>query len=116
MDEGGQSLSYYLPATGRLTFPQLLKQDLISCSSALIRRELIKGFPTVSDRMHEDFAAWLIFLKDNQIAARRLDEPLLIYRVSRNSKSGNKLRAAFITFQVYRYVRLSFPAALCAWG
>lgn len=116
MDENGQPLSYCLSVPGRLTFRRLLKQNLVSCSSVLIRRELMKGFPAVSERMHEDFAAWLMILRDHQLAACGLDKPLLIYRVSRNSKSGNKLRAALMTFRVYRYIGLPFPAAVYYWG
>lgn len=116
MDEEGQPLSYYLSAPGRLTFRQLLKQNRISCSSVLIRRELMVDFPAASDRMHEDFAAWLMILKNNRMAAQGLDMPLLIYRISRGSKSGNKLNAALMTFRVYRYVGLSLPYALYCWG
>lgn len=116
MDEDGKPLSYYLSAPGRLTFRQLLKQNRISCSSVLIRRELMRDFPVSSDRMHEDFAAWLMILRDNRTAACGLDMPLLVYRVSRGSKSGNKLHAALMTFRVYRYVGLPIPYALYCWG
>ena len=116
MDEAGNPLSYYLSAPKQLTFRQLLKQNLISCSSVLIRRDLLSSFPTESNRLHEDFALWLQILKDRTPAAMGLDEPLLIYRVSAGSKSGNKLKAAGMTFQVYRYVGLSLPEAIYYWG
>ena len=116
MDENGNRLSYYLPAPKRLAFRQLLKQNLISCSSVLIRRDLLSHFPTDSERMHEDFALWLQILKERTPTAMGLDEPLLIYRLSAASKSGNKLKAACMTFRVYRYVGLSLPAAIYYWG
>ena len=116
MDENGNRLSYYLPAPKRLAFRQLLKQNLISCSSVLIRRDLLSHFPADSERIHEDFALWLQILKERTPAAMGLDEPLLIYRLSAASKSGNKLKAACMTFRVYRYVGLSLPAAIYYWG
>ena len=100
MDENGNRLSYYLPAPKRLAFRQLLKQNLISCSSVLIRRDLLSHFPADSERIHEDFALWLQILKERTPMAMGLDEPLLIYRLSAASKSGNKLKAACMTFRV----------------
>ena len=41
-----------------------------------------------------------------------VNEPLLVYRVSRSSKSGNKLKAACMTFGTYRYVRVPLPLAV----
>ncbi len=116
MDETGRRLSYYLPAPSHLNFRQLLKQNLISCSSVLIRRDLLSSFPAASEQMHEDFALWLQILKTSVPCAMGLDEPLLIYRVSSGSKSGNKLKAALMTFRVYRYVGLSIPYSLYCWG
>lgn len=116
MDKNGKALSYYLPAPESLTFRQLLKQNLISCSSVLIRKDILRPFPTDSERMHEDFALWLMILKDQVSAAFGLNEPLLIYRLSSGSKSGNKLKAAAMTFRVYRYTGLSLPASLYYWA
>ncbi len=42
--------------------------------------------------MHEDFAIWLDTKPEKK--AYGIDEPLLIYRFMRKSKSGNKLIAA----------------------
>lgn len=43
--------------------------------------------------MHEDFAIWLSILKEGK-KAYGVDEPLLIYRIAKSSKSGNKFKAA----------------------
>ena len=63
-----------------------------------------------SDLAHEDFVCWLRMLKDGYIAYG-IDQPLLIYRLSGNSKSGNKLKAAKMNWNTYRAVGLSFPAS-----
>ena len=61
--------------------------------------------------MHEDFAIWLRILKDGR-KAYGVDEPLLIYRVARSSKSGNKIRAAKMNWNTYRYVGLNLFSAV----
>lgn len=116
MDENSELLSYYLPVPKQITFRQLLKQNLISCSSVLVRKNILPYFPTVSERMHEDFALWLIILRNSVRVAFGLNEPLLFYRLRAGSKSGNKLNAAAMTFQVYRYIGLSIPKFLYYWA
>lgn len=115
MDEKGHRLSHELIIPEQVTFRQLLKQNVISCSSVMIQRSLILQYPMGSDHMHEDFAVWLQILRDTHINAYGLNQPLLIYRLSASSKSGNKLKAAQMTFRVYRHIGLSFPAALYYW-
>ena len=40
-----------------------------------------------------------------------VDEPLLIYRIAKSSKSGNKVKAAKMNWNTYRYVGLNPLAA-----
>ena len=54
---------------------------------------------------------WLKVLRE-QPWAYGVNEPLLVYRVSRSSKSGNKLKAARMTFGTYRFVRVPLPLAV----
>lgn len=115
MDESGCRLSHQLTVPDQITFRQLLKQNVISCSSVMIRRDLILQYPMGSDRMHEDFAVWLQILRENHMKAYGLNRPLLIYRLSPSSKSGNKLKAARMTFRVYRHIGLPYPAAFYYW-
>ena len=93
-----------------IRYQKLLPQNLISCSSALVRRELLIRHPFGHDEMHEDFLLWLTLLREGH-RAFGVDEPLLAYRVSSSSKSGNKLRAARMTWQVYRRMGLGLPEA-----
>ena len=116
MDPSGEPLDAYLHAPETVQFRQLLKQNVISCSSVLIKRDLILPYPMAkSGFMHEDFATWLMILRDYKIAAYGLDEPLLIYRLSPTSSSGNKRKAAQMTFRVYRYIGLPWCIALYYW-
>ena len=56
--------------------------------------------------MHEDFACWLNILKSGK-KAYGIDEPLLVYRLSANSKSGNKWKAAKMNWNTYKRVGLN---------
>lgn len=89
-----------------VTYKKLLKQNVISCSSVLIKRELLIKYPMAHDGMHEDFAVWLSVLK-NGGTAKGIDEPLLVYRVDKDSKSGNKFKSMLMTYRVYKYMGLN---------
>lgn len=116
MNENGELLNSYLSVPEQVNYQELLKQNVISCSSVLIKKELILPYPMeLSECMHEDFAVWLKILKDNKMIAHGLNQPLLIYRISAASKSGNKVKAARMTFRVYRYIGLSLPLSIYNW-
>lgn len=106
MNADGQRLQYTLKIPTQITYKDLLKQNLISCSSTLVRRESLTRYPMDRDPMiHEDYATWLKILKEESYAVG-INEPLLIYRLSPSSKSGNKLRAAkdaVAYLSVYRF-------------
>lgn len=95
---------FYVPE--EVSFKKLLKQNVISCSSALVKKEWLQKFPMAHDDMHEDFATWLSILKHGG-KARGINEPLLIYRVDRNSKSGNKFKSMAMTYRVYKFMGLN---------
>ena len=46
-------------------------------------------------------------IAEEGVLAYGLDLPLLRYRISRDSKSGNKLRSALMTYRTYRLAGLS---------
>ena len=56
--------------------------------------------------MHEDFACWLALLKDGHRACG-IDEPLVNYRISSDSMTGNKFHAAVLNWRTYRHVGLN---------
>lgn len=103
MNEDGNRSSYILNVPSTIGFRELLKQNIISCSSVLIKKELAERYPMVHDpKVHEDFVVWLKILKQEKIAACGINQPLLIYRMRKGSKSGNKWKAAQMTFLAYR--------------
>lgn len=113
MDENGMLLSHRLHVPERVSYEELLSQNVISCSSVLVRRDIYLSYPMPECKgLHEDFASWLMILKNTGLPAAGIDEPLLIYRVSSSSQSGNKLKAARMNFKVYRHIGLSFPKSI----
>ena len=111
VDADGQPISWYLAAPAEVTYRRLLKQNILSNSSALVRKELYAKHYASGDGMHEDFAIWLSILQEGR-KAYGVDEPLLIYRIAKSSKSGNKFKAAKMNWNTYRYVGLNPVSAL----
>ncbi len=107
----GNPLSYVLQVPKKITRKELLKQNVISCSSVMVARSCLLDMPMPSDKMHEDFAVWLNILKTESFAYG-VNEPLLTYRLSKGSKSSNKLKAAKMTWRVYRFSGLSLLQSL----
>ncbi|MBE6571316.1 MAG: glycosyltransferase family 2 protein [Ruminococcaceae bacterium] len=102
----GTPYSWIMQIPNRITYRQLLKQNIISNSSVLVRKELLQKHMVEGDHMHEDFACWLGCLRDGAVV-QGINQPLLIYRVSATSKSGNKIKAAKMNWNTYRSVGLS---------
>lgn len=99
----GVSTGRIIPVSEQITYRQLLHHNSINCSSVLIRSEVMKQYQMEHEDSHEDYILWLRILKRYQKACG-INEPLLKYRVSTRGKSGNKLKSAKMTYQVYRYV------------
>lgn len=111
MNDAGQRLNWILHVPEKIGYKKLLKQNLISNSSVLVKTDLFKQHEAIGDNMHEDFACWLQILRTGRIAYG-IDEPLLIYRLSSNSKSSNKIKAAVMNWNTYRYIRLSIITSI----
>ena len=91
----------------RITYEELLKGNQIACSSVLIRKDIAKKYPMSNPEIHEDYYLWLRILKDYG-HADGVNEPLLKYRVHEDSKSGNKIKSAVMTFKTLRKVGVPF--------
>ena len=103
IDDEGNPYDYILPAIEQLTYKQLLRKNLMSCSSVLIRASVMKGIKMPNDKMHEDYYVWLTVVKECCVAYG-INEPLLIYRLCANSKSSNRIKSAKMLFNSYRAV------------
>ncbi len=106
MNQEGKLTGKVIPVKGKITYKNLLYSNCISMSSAVIKREAALEFPMEQDHLHEDYILWLTVLKKYGVAYG-INEPMLEYRVSQGSKSGNKLKSAKMTFGVYRHIGLN---------
>lgn len=97
----GQPMDRVISVKERITFEDMLKQNWINNSSVLVRREVLLEFPLEADDIHEDYLLWLKVIRKYGFACA-IDEPLLKYRMSKNSKSGNKIKSAVMTYKTYR--------------
>ena len=107
----GAPYTYTLHVPETVDFKRLLRQNIISCSSVMARREILLAHPFMYDGMHEDYAVWLEILRAGT-PARGIDDALLIYRLSDGSKSSNKLHSAVMQYRVYRHIGLGVLRSL----
>lgn len=107
----GKRSDYILNVPEKIDFQELLKQNLISCSSVVVDKQSVKECRMPGGELHEDFATWLSILKREKYAYG-LNEPLLVYRLSKKSRSGNKWKAAKMNWKTYRKVGVPFFEAV----
>lgn len=103
IDENGTLYDYIMPAEETLTYNVLLRKNLMSCSSVMLRASVMKAIPMPGDHMHEDYYVWLTVLRQNRIAYG-INEPLLIYRIGGQTKSSGRIRSAKMLYHSYRAV------------
>lgn len=99
----GQLTGRVIGVRETITYRSLLLHNCINCSSVLLLTEVAREFPMMHEDSHEDYIMWLGILKKYNRAVA-INEPLLKYRLTSKGKSGNKLKSAKMTYQVYRYV------------
>ncbi|UQS83291.1 glycosyltransferase family 2 protein [Bombilactobacillus thymidiniphilus] len=106
-DQKGQIIDYHLSVPKFINYHKLLKQNKIPCSSVLIAKSLLVSHPLPDgDGFHEDYATWLAILKTG-VVAQGVQLPLIIYRLDKTSKSGNKIKSISMTYRTYRQSGLS---------
>lgn len=106
INEEGEPFKGIFEVPEKVTYKKLRNQNVISCSSVLVKKKYFENIKMEKDEMHEDFAVWLRILKFG-VTAYGVNEPLLIYRISRNSKSGNKMKTVKMTYKVFRFVGIN---------
>jgi glycosyltransferase involved in cell wall biosynthesis len=87
------------------------------CLSVVLDRKLISEFtfPANYRLLHEDFCAWMSLIRRGHLG-HRLPADLGRYRLSKTSRSANKLNGAYNTWLIYREIsRLSLLRAAIWW-
>lgn len=91
----------YLVDDQILTYKKMLKQNLIGCSTVIIKREIILKEKFDRNVAHEDYALWLRLLRGGCVL-KGISKVLVRYRIVKGSRSHNKVKSAINRFKVYR--------------
>lgn len=103
IDEAGQEIKKPFIVPERTDFRKMLSSSVISCSTALIRAELLKKHPFKPEIYHEDYALWLELLS-MPVEAAGNGEILAYYRQVLGSRSNSKWKVAHERWKIYRNV------------
>lgn len=97
---------YLVPET--VGFDDLLKQNVIGCSTVLISAAVKEKYRFETDFYHEDYVLWLRLLQDGCKFAG-CTQVMAAWRYVENSRSFNKWNAAKKRWWIYRkYLHLDF--------
>lgn len=94
-----------------VTFSKLLKQNVITLSSAMISKEVLGDRIFHDDHLHEDFIMWLEILKNDVDKAHGIKDVLVDYRLTPGSKSRNKWKSLKMTYGTYKHFKINFIKA-----
>ena len=95
-------------------FEKLLRENVIGCSTVVLRRSIAEAYRFRTDFYHEDYLLWLQLLKDG-FRAVGCAEPLVKWRFVENSRSFNKGNSAKNRWRIYReYLKLPLLTAIRA--
>jgi len=108
----GVMSDYTLKAERAFTYKELLRRNLMSCSSVMVRRDVMVPFPDGRE-IHEDYVVWLSLLRTVD-CAYGLDEPLLVYRMTEGSKSSGRIASAQMTYHAYRHPLVGYGRVVAA--
>ena len=112
----GKKIGTLIMGPNRLDFQTLhTHRGTGGCLSVVIDREKVPDFEFPYHYQHEDFLGWLRLVKKGHVGYR-LPEDLGRYRVSKTSRSGNKIACAVACWRIYRNEsNLRFGHALNWW-
>ncbi|WP_027701376.1 glycosyltransferase family 2 protein [Metaclostridioides mangenotii] len=112
MDEKTNKINKSIRVPKSVDYKKLLKGNVMGCLTVVIDKTKLDFDIKMSGVPHEDYVLWLSILKKGYIA-HGIDEVLAMYRKSSTSLSGNKIRAAKWTWNIYRNVeKISLPLAI----
>ncbi len=100
IDENGIETGVVRKVKGTRNRRQLLRGNVAACLTIIIDRKFLPD-PIMPDIHHEDYAAWLGIIRENEMVYC-MEEVLASYRVGSGSLSGNKKQAALWTWNIYR--------------
>ena len=107
INETGKETGKVFRVPETVTAERLLRGNDVVTSTVLVRRDVYERHPMERSDLHEDLICWYRILSDGAKAVG-INEPLLRYRVTTGSKSGNKWKSAVTAWRSYGYLKLGF--------
>ena len=101
IDEAGVRSPKIFRVPEQVTLKQMLKQNVIGCSTVMVKKAVAAQYRFSSQYYLEDFVLWLSMLKDKK-QLYGLTDALVDYRIRKNSRSNNKLLCAKHRWTVFR--------------
>ena len=101
MDEQGNKKCADFIVPEKTDFKSSLIKSVISCSTALLSREIVEKYRFREEYYHEDLVLWLEILGDGYRACGVTDV-LAQYRILDSARSSDKIRCAVHRWPVYR--------------
>lgn len=114
IDESGENISRPFIVPEKTDFMAMLTSSVISCSTAMIRTDLLKTHPFNPNVYHEDYMLWmeLLMIPCKAIGDSRV---LAYYRQVKGSRNIRKANAAKERWRVYRqYLKLDLLTSIYA--
>jgi len=102
VNEKGKRSNRTIITRATTSYKNLLKENVIGCLTGIYDTQKA-GKIYLKKYGHEDYALWLSILKQGYIA-KNTNTITALYRTQKKSLSGNKLRAAKWTWNIYRKV------------
>ncbi len=103
----GEAIEKIYVVPEKYTYKDMLKQNRISCSAVLIKKQLLIDNPFYADAVHEDYLCWLTIMKKVGVGYG-VQDPVSVYRLTKNSKSRNKIKAIKMSYKTYKMHGLNF--------
>ena len=110
MNNDGILYSYILNAKENTDFHTILRRNIITCSSVVVKKDVIKKCLMCGDDKIEDFVSWLSITKQYGYAYG-IDIPLVKYRIVPNSRSSSSIKNFIRMINSLRYIGFGFPKA-----
>lgn len=111
IDNDGKNTRKSFIVPKEVSYKSLLKQNVITLSSAIIDKNVLKDRLFHNDELHEDFIMWLEILKEDTEKAYGLEESLVDYRLTQGSKSRNKWKSLKMTYKTYKFFKINWIMA-----
>lgn len=103
INENDQPIKKPFIVPEKTNFHKMLTKSVISCSTALIKTDLLKNNLFDEKYYHEDYVLWMTLLSDGAKAIGS-KEVLAHYRQVSNSRSSDKKNSALHRWKIYREV------------